>query len=83
MGLLFGRYCEAKRREIEYLQVEHGRRPFGAWHGKCYYVVLAKTVSLLREKGITLETVIASCPGDAVRAGRNKQLDSLQKQRRT
>ena len=39
------------------VQVEHMRRPFGAWHERCYYRNLSDNLTLLQGIGVTVQTV--------------------------
>ena len=49
--------CQQRRKEIEVLPLEMGRRPFPSWHRKCYFSVLAEAVDHCRLRGVTTQQI--------------------------
>ena len=57
----FARDCHKKQRELEQWQASHYRRPFGGWHSRSYFAILAQLEIKLRERGIHRLDVRKSC----------------------
>ena len=51
------RDCSRFRHELLQCQMECGRRPFPAWHDRCYFCVLAKAEAELSSKGVDWRVV--------------------------
>ena len=49
--------CHAKAKELEALQVNNFRRPFGQWHKNSYFQVLARTSDMLSQRNICSLTI--------------------------
>ena len=53
--------CMARSRELAFLHLEYGRRPFPDWHNRAYVRVLADVEKLLADNGISVEKVQKMC----------------------
>ena len=51
------RDCRKKAKDLEALQLHHFRRPFGNWHRRAHFTVLAQLETKLLEKGISRQDV--------------------------
>ena len=49
--------CFEHRRELEYLPIEVGRRPFPTWYARSYFKTLADAVDLAKSRGVTLQSI--------------------------
>ena len=49
--------CRERRRELEYLPLEVGRRPFPSWYARSYFKVLADTLDKAEQAGISLRFI--------------------------
>ena len=47
------RDCQAKARELELALASYGKKPFGGWHERCYFVVLSRIEQQLERRGIS------------------------------